>query len=178
MPVDIEWPSVIVSSVIALGIAMFFRYAVKPEIEKVYENNRTALIQGMLNDIYTINRTMREVFTIIENQSNFDPNHGVVFTFNTQELNRLRFYQNMIHNIYLGFLKFNDWRGHIRKDEFFILANYVNYSDAFMGFLVQQPFGEYVPSYLEERRDAAKDIMKLLRKYISSEFKRDWQAVI
>ncbi len=174
----IDLTTIAISSLIALGIALFFRFFMRPYIELVYKDNRDSIINGMLREIYRTDTCMAEVYSILQNQNNFVPDHAQIFTFTQREVNMIRFQYSIVHRISSDLSNFTDHRMHIRDDEYLALSNYAHFSDQFLEWLLHQPFGEYMPEFLESRKGFARDIIKFFNKHLSFEFKRDWNAVI
>jgi len=168
----IDWSTVFVTSVIAIGIAMFFRYVIKQDINKIYEENRADLIKGMLDDVYGVQDIMGDVFSILENKSGFNPKQDGSIQFTPHERTQLRWHYRQIHTFYEGFRRFNQWRTHMTKKEFFALANYVSMSDGFVESLLNDL--TYTRSFLEERQKNAHKIIELLGNHITAEFRNAW----
>lgn len=168
----IDWLTVLVTSAIAIGIAVFFRYVIKHDINRIYEENRDDLIKGMLDDIYKVQVIMGDVYSIFENKSDFNPREDGELQFTSRERTRLRWYYRQIHTFYEGFRGFNQWRTHMTKKEFFALANYVAMSDGFVESLLNDL--TYMKSFLEELRKHALEIIELFENYVSTEFRNAW----
>lgn len=60
--------STITSGVLAFGIALYFRYRVKPKFEIIYDSNRQANINLIFNGLNYLDSEFESFYTIIENE--------------------------------------------------------------------------------------------------------------
>lgn len=171
----VDWDTVLVVFIIVIGLGLYFRHATKPRIEQVYESNRNYVINGMLNDIYIMDRFMGHVFELLDNKKGFDPHdERQLFNFSQKEDDKIRSYYSQTHRISDAFKKFSDYNVHLKQEEYEVLINYVYFSDQFVESLLK-PREEYVKDYLEQRKKYAKQILKLFDGYLTKDFKSSWK---
>jgi len=78
--------NIIISSLIAVIIALFVRYGIKPKIEKIYETNRNVLIGRLLTSVFIVSNQFNNAFDIFERQPNFDPSGQISYNLTTNEI--------------------------------------------------------------------------------------------
>lgn len=138
----IDWLTIIVTGVIAIGLGFFFKFFVKPKIEIIYENNRRNLIRGMLNRIFQLDRGLSNIFEIMMRQPDFVPNDERAYQLSQRDLALINIQVPIVNTVFAEFDDFalkQHWRSHLREEEFESMLQYVHFSHQFVLRLIQPP---------------------------------------
>lgn len=177
----INWADIIINTilsvVVSVIVALILKHFIIEDLNRIHNKNRIGMIQGLLSETYRIDNIMKSVFAIIEEKTDFTPNHGcTLLSLTDGEKNRLRYYYDQIHKIFESMKQFKDWKSHMTYTESLAIANYANYSDQFMEFLIRN-IPEYFPEMLSVRKKYALEIIDLLDDFVTGEFKDAWKKI-
>lgn len=92
--------STIIGSILALIIALFVKYGIKPKIEIVYETNRKLIIRRLLVDVFNVSNQFNNAFDIFDRQDNFEPDEQVSYDLTINEVAGLEHIHDYLMSIY------------------------------------------------------------------------------
>lgn len=118
--------TIIIPSIIALGIALFVKYGIKPKIETVYEYNRNSIIKELLIEVNNVSNQFNNAHRIFERQQNFVIGQHRVYDLTVNEFERLRWITEIINNAFNRIKTRMDlFLFHLKIDELETILNYM-----------------------------------------------------
>jgi hypothetical protein len=184
----LDWGTIIVttiiSTLIAIGIAIYFRFFTKPKIEKIYENNRNKTISRLLNDIYNLDEYVGLSIQIITKQIGFDRGEQKSYEVTKQEADRLQYYLKQTRQIDKSIQENQTFLlQYMEYEEFSVIGSYVKNSANFFIFPEQNEETEKIPifcfpQYMCSRIFFARKLLELFDKQLKFEFISEWNEFL
>jgi hypothetical protein len=130
--------TVVIPSIIALGIALFVRYGIKPKIETVYEKNRNSTIRGLLIEANSVSKHFNDSHRIFEMQQGFVVGQHTTYGLTVRDFEKLKRINEIIKKAFKRIITRKDFLlFHLKYDELEAVLNYIANASSFYS----TPFG-------------------------------------